>query len=296
MALSTGNPGELGEIWTEIVRGLGPKVRQAELEARFRLVAEGSVQDRIFQIQSGKIKLTRVTSLGRDNLLEVLGPGDVIGLGSLSVVSEGPDSRRRHFRRAAERDQGPADSRTNLGVDDDGIEAREDRQRHWFTSATTLEPVQLNWVEIQEARDYLDRHPNLAIELLRAMNRDAERRYQRSVALRDVDVPGRIAAALLELMERFGEPSDTTPPTEASKTGMPPDTTIANRENATVKAQVNGVRLPYGLTQMELAQMSGASRETVNKVLADFISRGWIDQKRRSIIIQNEERLRYRSM
>ena len=41
--------------------------------------------------------------------------------------------------------------------------------------------------------------------------------------------------------------------------------------------------------------MAGASRETANKVLADFIARGWIVQKRRSIIIMNEERLRYRA-
>src|SRR5660398_186276 len=60
------------------------------------------------------------------------------------------------------------------------------------------------------------------------------------------DVPGRVAKALLDLSARFGEPAE------------------------------DGLRVAHDLTQEELAQLVGASRETVNKALADFAARGWV--------------------
>ena len=51
----------------------------------------------------------------------------------------------------------------------------------------------------------------------------------------------------------------------------------------------------HGLTQEELAQLVGASRETVNKALADFASRGWIDVHIGSVEVYEPERLRARS-
>ena len=43
--------------------------------------------------------------------------------------------------------------------------------------------------------------------------------------------------------------------------------------------------VPHDLTQEELAQLVGSSRETVNKALMDFSNRGWIARDGRSIII-----------
>ena len=55
------------------------------------------------------------------------------------------------------------------------------------------------------------------------------------------DVPGRVAKALLDLAARFGQPS-----------------------------RDGSIHVTHDLTQEELAQLVGASRETVNKALADF--------------------------
>ena len=55
------------------------------------------------------------------------------------------------------------------------------------------------------------------------------------------------------------------------------------------------VLVKHGLTQEELAQLVGASRETVNKALADFASRGWIDVHIGSVEVYEPERLRARS-
>ena len=45
------------------------------------------------------------------------------------------------------------------------------------------------------------------------------------------------------------------------------------------------LRRRRGLTQEEMAQLVGSSRETVNKALMDFANRGWIAREGRSIII-----------
>ena len=43
--------------------------------------------------------------------------------------------------------------------------------------------------------------------------------------------------------------------------------------------------MPHDLTQEEMAQLVGSSRETVNKALMDFANRGWIARNGRTIII-----------
>ncbi|MGH3448121.1 MAG: Crp/Fnr family transcriptional regulator [Nocardioidaceae bacterium] len=79
------------------------------------------------------------------------------------------------------------------------------------------------------------------------------------------DVPGRVAKALLDLSARFGRVAD------------------------------DGVHVHHDLTQEELAQLVGASRETVNKALADFASRGWLRLEARSVVIMDVERLKRRA-
>ncbi|WP_420176832.1 Crp/Fnr family transcriptional regulator [Luteococcus sp. OSA5] len=78
------------------------------------------------------------------------------------------------------------------------------------------------------------------------------------------DVPGRMAYLLLTLGERFGVPTE------------------------------RGTEVHHDLTQAELAQMVGASRETVNKVLTDFAGRKWITMSGKSVVIRDEARLRAR--
>jgi CRP-like cAMP-binding protein len=57
----------------------------------------------------------------------------------------------------------------------------------------------------------------------------------------------------------------------------------------------DGLYVHHDLTQEELAQLVGASRETVNKALADFASRGWVKLETRSVEILDVERLSKRA-
>jgi CRP-like cAMP-binding protein len=79
------------------------------------------------------------------------------------------------------------------------------------------------------------------------------------------DVPGRVAKALLELGEKFGG------------------------------KRSDGIYVEHDLTQEELAQLVGASRETVNKALADFVQRNWIRLEPRAVLLIDVERLSKRS-
>ena len=55
------------------------------------LFHEGDPGDRLYVIIDGKVKLGRTSGDGRENLLAVLGPGDL--LGELSVFDPGPRKR-----------------------------------------------------------------------------------------------------------------------------------------------------------------------------------------------------------
>jgi CRP-like cAMP-binding protein len=105
----------------------------------------------------------------------------------------------------------------------------------------------------------------VAEELLRALARRLRRTNESLADLVFSDVPGRVAKALLDLSTRFGVPSD------------------------------EGIHVTHDLTQEELAQLVGASRETVNKALADFASRGWLRLEARAVVLIDLERLARRS-
>ena len=114
-------------------------------------------------------------------------------------------------------------------------------------------------------RPWLTGRPEVAEALLQAL---AQRLRRTNEALSDLvfsDVPGRVAKALLDLGERFGQ-------------SMP-----------------DGLHVTHDMTQEELAQLVGASRETVNKALADFASRGWLRLESRSVVLLDVERLQRRA-
>ena len=116
-----------------------------------------------------------------------------------------------------------------------------------------------------DLRPWLTGRPEVAESLLQAL---AQRLRRTNEALSDLvfsDVPGRVAKQLLDLADKFGQPG--------------PD----------------GVLVHHDLTQEELAQLVGASRETVNKALADFTQRGWVEVDQRQVLLIDMERLARRA-
>jgi CRP-like cAMP-binding protein len=185
--------------------------------------AEGEPGDRLFVITSGKVKLGQTSGDGRENLLAVLGPGEMFG--ELSLFDPG--------------------ERTS--------------------TATALNDATLLGLGQRDLRPWLTGRPVVAEALLQAL---AQRLRRTNEAMSDLvfsDVPGRVAKALLDLSEKFGRPA--------------PD----------------GLLVAHDLTQEELAQLVGASRETVNKALADFAQRGWLRIEARAVVLLDVERLTRRA-
>ena len=77
-------------------RGLLASMSKVELARGDVLFSEGQPGDRLYVISEGKIKLGRSSSDGRENLIAVLGPGEMFG--ELSLFDPGPRTARRERR------------------------------------------------------------------------------------------------------------------------------------------------------------------------------------------------------
>lgn len=132
-------------------------------------------------------------------------------------------------------------------------------------TATAVADATLYQLNHTELISWLEQYPPVAKHLLEALARRLRRTNEALADLVFSDVPGRVAKALLDLSTRFGEPTDA------------------------------GLRVAHDLTQEELAQLVGASRETVNKALADFTSRGWVRRDGRAVVLLDIARLEKRA-
>lgn len=189
-----------------------------------KLFNEGDPGDCLYLLVEGKVKLGHTSSDGRENLIAILGTGEM--LGELTLFDPGPRSG----------------------------------------TATAVAPTQMLQLDHTALMAFIDTRPELAKHMLKAL---AQRLRRTNTALADLvfsDVPGRVAKAVLDLADRFGSQS--------------PD---------------GSVHVPHELTQEELAQLVGASRETVNKSLAEFVSRGWIRLEGRGVHLLDVDRLRRRA-
>jgi CRP/FNR family transcriptional regulator, cyclic AMP receptor protein len=187
------------------------------------LFNEGDAGNQLYVVIDGKIKLGRTSADGRENLLAILGPGQMFG--ELSFFDPGPRS----------------------------------------ATATAVTDVELKSLGHDALIPVLSTHPDVALALLHQLAGRLRRTNEVVGDLVFSDVPGRVAKALIDLAGRFGRQAD------------------------------DGVHVNHDLTQEELAQLVGASRETVNKALADFASRGWMRLEPRSVVILDLERLQRRA-
>lgn len=207
----------------EAAQALLQQMRPLELARGKELFAENDPGDALYIIASGKMKIGRRASDGRENLLAVLGPGEM--LGELSLFDPGPRT----------------------------------------ASAVAVSDVRLLELGHIDMLHWLSGRPEVARFLLGALARRLRRTNEALADLVFADVPGRVAKTLLELSQRFGKKTDA------------------------------GVQVTHDLTQEELAQLVGASRETVNKALAEFANRGWIRTEARSVVLLDVGRLERRS-
>ncbi len=183
------------------------------------LFKEGDDGDHLFIVSNGKVKLGTKSPDGRENLLMILGPGDMFG--DLSLFDSGPRT----------------------------------------ATATAVTDTKLLSLGQDKVIPWIKEHPEVSLHLLARLASRLRRTNEVVGDLVFSDVPGRVAKALIDLGVKFGE----------------------KREE--------GLFVNHDLTQEELAQLVGASRETVNKALADFAQRGWLRLEARAVMILDYERM-----
>jgi len=207
----------------EAQQALLAQMSSSRLERGDILFREGDQGDTLYVIGEGKVKLGRTSADGRENLIAILGPGEMFG--ELSLFDPGPRTM----------------------------------------TATAVAETQLMGLGNDSLTMLLSGRPEVAKALLAALAARLRRTNEHLADLVFTDVPGRVAKALLDLANRFGRPVE------------------------------DGIMVAHDLTQEELAQLVGASRETVNKALADFATRGWLKLEARAVLLLDVDRLKRRA-
>jgi CRP/FNR family transcriptional regulator len=133
------------------------------------------------------------------------------------------------------------------------------------STVTALTEVKAVSMDREALHSWVMGRPEIAEQLLRVLARRLRRTNSALSDLIFTDVPGRVAKQLLDIAMRFG------------------------------RQEGNVLHVTHELTQEELAQLVGASRETVNKALSDFAQRGWIKLQGKTILIYDSARLAQRA-
>ncbi|HYQ02435.1 MAG TPA: Crp/Fnr family transcriptional regulator [Polyangiaceae bacterium] len=207
----------------EVRKPLAALIRVRSYAARQFVVWEGQPGGTLFLSLSGFFKAVTTGADGREMILSVMGPGEV--LGELSVLDGQPRS----------------------------------------ASVVTIEPGELASIDRPALLGLMNSSPELAVGLIEVLARRVRVLTKRFEILSSQDVPERLAQVLLNLAEKHGEASGER------------------------------VRIPVRLSQQDLANMVGATRESVNKQLRKWTKDGVLRRETGCVIISDVPALRIAS-
>lgn len=131
-------------------------------------------------------------------------------------------------------------------------------------TATAIERTEIITLRREALEHLVTTNATVALDVYGLLARQLRRSYTFLEDTVSLDVAGRIAKRLLELADSYGEKTE------------------------------DGILIDLPLTQLELATMVGVTRETVNKHLGAYRSRGIIDIRDHRILIRRSDALRRR--
>ena len=200
------------------------RLHAAATERRHRrgavLFREGESTQSVVVVLDGSLKLTKLAADGREIILDLRGPGDV--LGELAAVDGSPRSATGAF----------------------------------LTAGRALH------LSGQAFNDLVDTEPAVAAAILRTVARRLRDASERQLEFGTADAMARVCARLVQLANEV--PAD-------------PD---------------GAVRLKSPLSQQELADWSGVSRDAVVRTLKLMRDRGWLTTGRQAFTIHDPTALR----
>jgi CRP/FNR family transcriptional regulator, cyclic AMP receptor protein len=199
------------------------RARRTRFSTGERLLQQGDAGDKVVVILRGRGKVSYVTREGRELVLRICGPGEL--LGELSVI----DGRPR------------------------------------LSSVVALEPVEALVLAASEFRSLIEAEPTVAWKLLGMLSRRFRDADLKRLEFGASDTVGRVAARIVELADRYGEPHG------------------------------DGIRITLPLTQDELGAWTGSSRAGVAAALRTLRELGWIETERRRITVRDRDALAARA-
>ena len=186
-----------------------------DVAAEQRIYFEGDAGEHLYLVATGKVKLVRNTTSGREVLLDILRGGEYFG--NLSVMS------------------GDAYAETAIAQTDCCI-------------------LQISG---QAFEKILNRYPDVTIKVLKAVGQRLEESQEIIKQLSVYSVDQRIAAALVRLAKKLGEP----------------------------KQKSVLIQLPF--SRQDLAAMTGTTVETVSRVMSRLATEGLISTGRKWVSISD---------
>ena len=187
------------------------------------LIFQDEPDDRVMLVLSGRVKVGRVEQDGRELMLEIRDPGDL--LGELAFIDGAPR----------------------------------------VATVTALEPVEALVMPAGALRAHLETTPRIAVVLLELITRRLRESSMSRSKAGVADTMGRLAARIVELADRYGEPGD------------------------------GGVTFVSPISQQDLAAWTGASRAGVAEALRSLRELGWVATERRSVTLLDADALRARA-
>ncbi len=126
----------------------------------------------------------------------------------------------------------------------------------------TMEKCTFLWMDRNTFHDLLKNVPEFTQNLVRMLSSRLRMANEQIQSLSSLDVAGRLARQILAFAERYGQ-----------------------------EEPGQGVRIPLRLTQSDLAELVGASRERVNQVMVDFRQKGYlaVDSAHRILVHKAQE-------
>jgi len=219
-----------GKLWylrqVDLFEGISEEeVERLARQAVLRKYTRGEVilspeesSERIYIVKKGRVKLSKYSPDGKEQILALLQSGDVFG--AFTLVG----------------------GRENVHVE-------------------AFEDTVLCALRREDFYAVVREHPEIVLRLLGLLAKRLQRAEQEIEELAFQGVPGRLASLLLRMAQEYGERG--------------PD----------------GIRIALRLTHQDLANMIGATRETVTSVLGKFKREGLVLFDRKNIVIRSPERL-----
>ncbi len=128
-------------------------------------------------------------------------------------------------------------------------------------TAEALEPTETLTLHREDFIRFIRNNPDFSLHVLQTLTQRIRNLNNQIGDIFFLDLPARLARVLLNLAEQHGVPT------------------------------ADGIRVDISLTQTDLAEMTGATRVSINKALGRFRREKWVSVKGRKFTICNAEAL-----